>query len=269
MNVNELISSGLLESYVLGTTSAEETALIQSLCKKHPELLAEIEAIENGLLHVSAQLAPPLNPALKDKIAASLQFNEERPPVEAGAKEISLNTKRTLSLYKLGIAASLFLLVCSFVYTLALHKKLNQLNSELALLTSEKSYMAEQMEVQQAAMTVTREQLQLSADPMVKKIALNGMNSMANKAATVLWNTQTKELYFNGSSMKPPAGKQYQLWAIVNGKPVDAGMIDMNGDTVFQKMKLMPEAQAFAVTIEKMGGSPTPSLETMCLLGNV
>jgi anti-sigma-K factor RskA len=69
--------------------------------------------------------------------------------------------------------------------------------------------------------------------------------------------------------MTPPAGKQYQLWAIVDGKPVDAGMIDLNQPIVFQQMKTINSAQAFAVTIENVGGSATPSLETMCLLGNV
>jgi hypothetical protein len=46
-------------------------------------------------------------------------------------------------------------------------------------------------------------------------------------------------------------------------------MIYLNGSTFFQKMKTITSAQAFAVTIENMGGSVAPTLETMCLLGNV
>ncbi len=51
-------------------------------------------------------------------------------------------------------------------------------------------------------------------------VAMTGRNSKA----TVYWNTVSKDVYVLQNSMpKAPSGKQYQLWAIVNGKPVDAG----------------------------------------------
>jgi anti-sigma-K factor RskA len=70
----------------------------------------------------------------------------------------------------------------------------------------------------------------------------------------------------------PPEDKQYQLWAIVNGKPVDAGIFDLAANTntaVLQKMKPIADAQAFAITLEKKGGTHVPTLNAMFLLGNV
>ena len=264
MNINDLISSGLLESYVLGTATAEESALVHDLCQKHPELLREVEAIESALTGFSGQLAPPLNPALKNKVAAGLSFAKE-----GGEAKVLPLSGRSLSLYKFGMAASLLLFVSSAFYTFLLHRKVSRLSNELAEMTASKSYMAQEMQVQQAAMSATQEQLQIASDPTVKKVPLTGMNSMASMNAAVLWNTETKEVFFNARAMPLPGNKQYQLWAIVNGKPVDAGVIELDSNGVFQKMKVIPEAQAFAVTIENKGGSPTPSLETMCLLGNV
>jgi anti-sigma-K factor RskA len=56
----------------------------------------------------------------------------------------------------------------------------------------------------------------------------------------------------------------------VKGVPVDAGTVDLNSiENVFQKMKTIAEAEAFAVTIEKTGGSASPSLETICLMGKI
>jgi len=64
-----------------------------------------------------------------------------------------------------------------------------------------------------------------------------------------------------------PSGKQYQLWALVDGKPVDAGMIgDCNG---LCRLKNIPRAQAFAITLEREGGSPTPTMDQMYVLGKV
>jgi anti-sigma-K factor RskA len=267
LNVNELISSGLLESYVLGTTTAEETAMIQKLCREHPELEKEIEQIEESLVHFSANMAPPLNPGLKNKITSSLSFENKSEakviPLEGGAEK--------LRFYKFGIAASLLLFVTSLTYNILLQQRVNSMHDELAQLNAAKSYMAQEMIIQQTSLNNMNEQLHVIADPRIKTVALKGMNSMEKKSAMVHWNMETKDVYFNASLLpKSPEGMQYQLWAMVDGKPVDVGMIDMKDtSSIFQKMKSINGAQAFAVTIEKMGGSPVPTMETMCLLGNV
>jgi len=68
-----------------------------------------------------------------------------------------------------------------------------------------------------------------------------------------------------------PAGKQYQLWALDKGKPVDAGVLAANtaaGDSI-QQMKNIASAQAFAMTVEPTGGSAGPTLATMTVIGNM
>ncbi|HEV8079376.1 MAG TPA: anti-sigma factor, partial [Chitinophagaceae bacterium] len=67
-----------------------------------------------------------------------------------------------------------------------------------------------------------------------------------------------------------PDGKQYQLWAIVDGKPVDAGMISTEkGIYHIQKMKSFGKAEAFAITMEKKGGSPTPTMDQMIVQAKI
>jgi anti-sigma-K factor RskA len=68
-----------------------------------------------------------------------------------------------------------------------------------------------------------------------------------------------------------PADKQYQLWAIVDGVPQDAGVITKNDKTIrIQKMKSFGniKVNAFAITLEKEGGNPTPKGQ-MYVLGNL
>lgn len=270
MSINEVISSGLLESYVLGTASAEEIAMINKLCKEHPSLIKEIEAIEESLMNFSAQVAPPLKTDLKTKIASHLTFDAEESPV---AKVISIKneTNSRLNLYKLGIAASLLLFMTSLMYNVQLNHKLSKMSGELAELSASKSYMADQMNVQQTSIVTMNMELQILANPEVKTVALKGMNALDKKSAMVHMNMATNEVYFNASLLPPtPDAKQYQLWAIVDGKPVDIGMIDMNStENVFQKMRSIKGAQAFAVTVEQIGGRPAPTMEAMVLLGNV
>ena len=71
----------------------------------------------------------------------------------------------------------------------------------------------------------------------------------------------TGEVYVDPTNMPTaPAGKQYQLWAFVDGKPVDAGMITSKDGKKYkiQKMKTFGKAQAFAITLETEGGNPQP-----------
>jgi anti-sigma-K factor RskA len=100
---------------------------------------------------------------------------------------------------------------------------------------------------------------------------LKGTPTNPNAMATVYWDKATNDVYLLVNHMSPtPSDKQYQLWAIVNGKPVDAGVFSVSADTSgIHKMGRFENAQAFAVTVERLGGSPTPSLETMVVIGNI
>jgi anti-sigma-K factor RskA len=88
--------------------------------------------------------------------------------------------------------------------------------------------------------------------------------------ATVYWNMDSKTVYlFVNQLPKPVVDKQYQLWAIVDGKPVDAGVFDLEEGVSFVKLKTIPKAEAFAITLEKKGGSLSPTMSAMYVMGKV
>ncbi len=269
MNVEQIISSGLLESYVLGMTTEEEASMVREMCAKHPGLLKEIELIEESLVGLSPQHTPPLRKELKQVIASQLTFSEEKPepaviPLNASVPGGNLNA------YRIGIAASVALLIGSGMYIYSLQNRITDVENRLADASASKTMLAVEMEAQKESMNKLAANFSIVSDPGMKAIPLSGMNSLVSKSAMVHWNPSTQELYFNASALPPsPDSKQYQLWAIVDGKPVDAGVISLENGVAFQKMKLIAGAKAFAVTIENTGGSPSPTLDTMCLLGNV
>jgi anti-sigma-K factor RskA len=99
-----------------------------------------------------------------------------------------------------------------------------------------------------------------------RKINLKQLPGGNPAVVELFWNTKTKEVYVGGMQLpEAPSGKQYQLWAIVNGNPVDAGVLS---EAQLQKMKTFEKAEAFAVTLEKEGGSPTPTMEAMVVMAN-
>jgi anti-sigma-K factor RskA len=100
---------------------------------------------------------------------------------------------------------------------------------------------------------------------------MKGVAKSPESMAMVYWNTESKEVFIELKSLPvPEEGKQYQLWAIVDGKPVDAGMITLSEEeSSLHRMKDFESAQAFAITLEKQGGSPTPTLSEMYVMGSV
>ena len=89
--------------------------------------------------------------------------------------------------------------------------------------------------------------------------------------ATVYWNKNKKSVYLNPSNLpKPSNDKQYQLWVIKDGVPVDMGMLpqDFTSDTLV-KMHETDNAQAFAITLEKKDGVPSPTMSEMYVMASL
>jgi len=67
------------------------------------------------------------------------------------------------------------------------------------------------------------------------------------------------------SNLHVPTGRDYQLWAIRDGKPHSLGLVraDAAGDALLQ-LELQDSAgvQALAVSLEPTGGAPTPDAPT-------
>jgi hypothetical protein len=91
-----------------------------------------------------------------------------------------------------------------------------------------------------------------------------------NSFATVYWGKKTNEIFLLVQEMPiPAADKQYQLWAMIGGQPVDAGTFDLKNDFTLIKLKKIRNAEAFAVTLENKGGSSSPSMEQMYVYGSM
>lgn len=266
MDTSEYISSGILESYVLGQLNDEERTEVKILALKYPEIQAEIVAIEATLEQYALKQAKTAPSHLKEKIAAGLKFNEPQAiPITYGYK------KKVIPLYWL-LAASVALLI-SIAYNVVLNSQLDDVKNEMGTLEVDKQYFAGQYETQKTAYDEAKKHLAIVAQNGNKTVILKGLENAPNAIASIYWNQSSKEVYLNISEIpSPPEGKQYQLWAIVNGKPVDAGIFDLAANTntaVLQKMKPIADAQAFAITLEKKGGTRVPTLNAMYLLGNV
>ena len=250
METNEIISSGLLELFVLGMTNEQETAEVVAMAKQFPQVAAEIASIETSLERYALENAVSPSPVVKEKVFANLIQHEKDIVAASPAKVIPIS-----SFWKYAAAASIILLIGSALLNISYYKKYQSANKE-------KAGVEQQLLAQQQVNDEMKGDMSIVQSKYSEPVSLHGLPASPGAAAKIFWMKNSGEVYIDPSNLpEAPEGKQYQLWAIVDGKPVDGGMIitTKNEDKYrIQKMKSFGHAEAFAVTLETMGGNPTP-----------
>jgi mannose-6-phosphate isomerase-like protein (cupin superfamily) len=74
--IENYINSGILELYVLGMTSEEETLEVKVMADKYVEIRNEINEIEAVLQIDSAKNIPDISPAVKEWVMATIDYSE-------------------------------------------------------------------------------------------------------------------------------------------------------------------------------------------------
>ncbi|MEM7656877.1 MAG: anti-sigma factor [Bacteroidota bacterium] len=75
----------------------------------------------------------------------------------------------------------------------------------------------------------------------------------------MIWNEETDQVLLASYVLpEPPEGKQYQLWALYGDQPVSLGVFDQDSIADFM-LAAADQPTAFAISLEKMGGNPTPT----------
>ncbi len=248
----------------MGLASEAERAQVAEDAAKNPAVKAELAAIEAAMETYARLNAVKPSPSLNTKILQGI--NKINSSIEVGnnhapdAKVVPIS-----AFWKYAAAASVILLIGSAVLNLFYYNKITTTNT---------AYEKTQTELLAAneALSELNENISVVKNKYSKAVSLDGLPAAPDAAAKIFWMKNTGELYIDPSNLpEAPAGMQYQLWGIVDGKPVDAGMIIISKeDKKFhvQKMKSFGKAEAFAVTLETTGGNPTP-LGKMYVMGEM
>ena len=253
MEAKEIISSGLLELYATGLASADEVTLVQMYVVDYPEVANELADIMNSLEAYATSFAVEPDASLKNKIFSKIDG-------EPASKVIITNDLDTYDIrknlnhngeiakvvnipayWKYAAAASIVMLLGSIAVNISLYNK--SFNSAKNLQRTQ-----QQLAVLQEETKLMEDDIQVVQNKYSRPVSLRGLEAAPNAAAKIFWIENTGELYIDPSNLpEAPAGKQYQLWGIVDGKPVDAGMIktfEKHDKFSIQKMKSFGRAEA-------------------------
>jgi len=268
LNIQEYIESGIIETYVLGLASPSESAEFERLCTQYPELVAARRKFEEGLeKHASTHaVQPPVGVKVKVLEAIGDTATGDTP------QNVSLNPPKIVTMQneskkgssgwlRFVAAASVILLIGLAWFSYQFYNE----NSEL-----QRSNTALRDKLSSSDSTLHKILDETVKNPNTTVVNMVGTKVAPKSSANIYWDSANSNVYLVVKNMpKLPNDKQYQLWAIIDGKssPKDLGVFDATDDKVILKMNNTQKAQAFAITIEKKGGNPTPTLDSMQAMG--
>ena len=280
MDLKDYIESGILEAYVLDALTPGEREQVEANIAQYPELADEVAAIEQAMQEFAEANAiePPAD--LQDEIWNTLQKETTTVPTDDTPKEpkvIPLQGREQAPGIHWQRAAVWIALVGSLLANFLLWSQSNKNQQQEVALQQQQSSLQQKLDSmqlqQQNLVQSTKKEKEMLADTSMQTIVMRTTQPARPMVATIYWSKGKGEAYVSiGKLPAPPTGMQYQMWVIQDGKPVDMGVLPntlVNDDGMQKLSKLVTNGQAFAISLEKEGGSPVPTMANIYVMGKV
>jgi anti-sigma-K factor RskA len=238
------LDSDLLEKYLLGATSDLEAMQVERYIAMYPEVRETYIELQNNLEIFAKQYAIEAPQGLKDKIHSRIK--SER----IGRKKF----------FRYAIAASITAIMFAGISTFFWNQNLS-LQQENSVVINKIKLLEENMKEQ---LEDVRNQFIVLNNPQTKKYNVKGNQKAKDLKAVAYINPVKKLSYINVSKLPHiPESQCFQMWAEVNGKMINLGIIEEAGDQ--QKLMALPYAKNAVgyITIEQKGGNHVPSVENI------
>jgi len=238
------LDTDLLEKYLLGSTSSEESFRVERYIAMYPEVRESYDELQESLETYAKIHALKAPQGLKEQILFKIK-----------------QQKRSRSkFHKFAVAAS----IAALIFAAASYFFYNQnqsLQEENSMVTNKIKDLENDMKIQ---LEDIRNQYIVLNNPNTRKFSVNG-NKKAQELKAVAYVNPVKKLsYINVSNLPQlPENKCFQMWAEVNGKMVNLGII-MEYDDKEKLVKLPYDDSAISyITIEPQGGNKTPTVQNI------
>ncbi len=250
--------------YAAGATTPEETAAVERAVREDESLALEVAAYRDVATSLatarSVAPSPELRARLLDAVATEKQKSVPAAPVRGAAVSAVSSGQRPAGRSPLprwvpvALAASLVLAAGLAAGAVTLRGELDVMRSSVAAL-----------DARLAARERTLNTL-LEAERDLRVVYLRPADGDATAPGMqFFWNAKQGTAVAHVFRLSPaPDGRDYQIWALVDGKPVSLGVFnsDPDGHALVESLTLPPSTAgvtAVLVSVEPKGGSEQPT----------
>lgn len=271
MDPKQYINSGKLEQYVLGLseTSAERQE-VERYAREYPEIRAEINEIEIALEAFALANAKPVSSEILQRLMEEIR-NQASNPVNTAT-----NTPPTTPPASGGssllpwVVSGLLGLLAVFLYFTGQSAQ-SDLETRNEDLQAQFTTLQDDCDASNTALERSQERNLLLTNPATSSVLLGGTDGAPDSKAIVFHNTELDQTIFRATNLPtPPAGRQYQLWAIDGEGPKSIAVLDLDlAEDTLLTVEYISGAATFAITLEELGGKDSPDLSQLQVIGNI
>lgn len=272
MDVKAFIESGIIESVVLGFASEKEISELQTAASHYPEVRAEWVAVSTAFENEATKHAIPAPASVKTAIMSIIEKDVKIEKTEAPVISIQKADESKSGSWKWLAAASVIISLSIGTMWYLNYQEMVTVKNQLASTQADMEKMDQEMTVLSVEQEKSMEYRKVLAQLDTKNIAMSGTAMEPDAKIHIMWNENNKMAVLKSVAIQDiPTEMQLQLWAIADGKPVSLGVFDV-ADLKEMSDPFSVDASkisAFAITIEKRGGSEQPTMEKMVVMGAV
>ena len=239
--IKVFLDSDLLERYLLGTVSEQEAQRIERYIAMYPEVRETYNELQDNLEAFAKLYALKTPEGLRGRILTKVKAE---------------NTSRK-RFFRYAVAASFATLLFAGASYFFWNQNKN-LQEENTIVTNKIKNLEEDMRQE---LEDVRNQFIVLNNPQTKKYRVKG-NQKAKELKAMAYINPVKRLSYINVEKLPnlPEDQCFQMWAEVNGKMVNLGVIKEATDQ--EKLLALPYADNAVgyITIEPKGGTQTPTV---------
>lgn len=238
------LDSDLLEKYLLGDTTTEETLQAERYITMYPEVRNAYTELQENLESYARLHSLKAPEGLKERILWKIRQEKRN-----GSK-----------FYKYAVAASIAALIFAgssyFFYNqnMELQEKNSMVNTKIKNLEMDMKVQLEDL----------RNQYIVLNNPNTKRFTVKGNRKAQELKAVAYVNPVKKLSYINVNNLPQlPEDQCFQMWAEVNGELVNLGVVKQFDDK--ENLLALPYADNAIgyITIEPKGGNDTPTVKNI------
>ena len=247
--LHSFLQSGMLDKYILGVTTASESLQVEHYISSYPEVKAEYERLQDNLEILAKANAVEAPNFVLDAVLKDI---EEKP-----VKTLREQRHKT-PWYSIAASIAAFIFAG---YAFMLYQQNSALNQENQVVVEEIFDLRSDIEKNNTRLDNLMRQFMKLNNPETEKYVLRG-NERAKDLKTVAYiNAVDKTSMIDVVSLpKLPEDQTYQIWAELQDRMVNLGILDVS-DRTLKNIPYMEDALALSITIEPKNGADTANTE--------
>ncbi len=266
MNSEELIASGELELYVAGLLPETRNKEIAELISTDKAIQKKVDDIEKVVMRLAEESTTSSG---EDFTGVLKKIVTQRIPEDYKVKSIdAAPQQKTISFGKVaGWAAAAVLLVLFSIQFYTSNKMEKTLNASL----KKEQTLKDSLQKQFFELNYNENLLATLTSENTKIVDLAGQDISPDSKVRAYWNTQENKVIIDAKGLpEAPENMVYQVWSLKLSPltPTSIGLLE--NDKASNSLFVLDNSnasEAFGITLEPAGGSPSPTLEQLYVLG--